>query len=143
VKAIDTNVLVYATREELPQHAIARALLTELAEGPSPWALPWCCVYEYIRVVTHPRIFAPPTPLQAAVANMEALFGAPSIVLLGDGPRHSKWFSRTLLDHDARGNHVFDAHIVALMREHGVDRVVTADSDFHRYSDIQVDNPFR
>src|SRR5262245_44826054 len=56
VIALDTNILVYARREETPQHQVARTLLTELAEGGQPWVLAWPCIYEFLRVVTHPRV---------------------------------------------------------------------------------------
>ena len=58
--AVDTNVLVYAHREELPQHQQARARLVELAEGPALWGIPVFCLGEFLRVVTHPCLFDPP-----------------------------------------------------------------------------------
>ena len=72
--AIDTNILVYARRVETPHHATARKLLHTLAEGGRPWVLPWPCVYEYLRVVTHPRVFDPPTGIEAALTDLESLF---------------------------------------------------------------------
>ena len=65
--ALDTNILVYARREETSHHARAREILKQLAEGEQPWALPWPCIYEFIRVVTHPRVFDPPTDLESAL----------------------------------------------------------------------------
>jgi predicted nucleic acid-binding protein len=59
--AVDTNVLVYAHREETPWHDIAKRRLTELAEGRPAWAIPWPCVHEFLAIVTHLRIFSPPT----------------------------------------------------------------------------------
>ena len=58
--ALDTNILVYAHRAELPDHARAMSLLKRLATGWEPWALPWPCIYEFLRVITHPRVFDPP-----------------------------------------------------------------------------------
>ncbi len=88
VIAVDTNVLVYARRAESAHHARARRLLTALAEGEQPWAIPWPCVYEFLRVVTHPRIFDPPTDLETALEDLESLFESPSLALLGEGPSH-------------------------------------------------------
>ena len=62
--AIDTNILVYAHREELPLHRKARARLVGLAEGFEPWALPVFCLGEFLRVVTHPKVFDPPSTLR-------------------------------------------------------------------------------
>jgi predicted nucleic acid-binding protein len=61
--AVDTNVLVYAHREGLPKHRAARQRLLEVAEGRARWAIPVFCLGEYLRVVMHPRVFDPPTPL--------------------------------------------------------------------------------
>ena len=85
VIAIDTNILVYAQRAEAPHHAQATALLTGLAEGENPWALPWPCIYEFLRVVTHPRVFDPPTDLDVALEDLGSLLESPSVVLLGGG----------------------------------------------------------
>ena len=60
MRALDTNVLVQAEVVGSPFHSVARTLLVQLAEGPAPWAIPWPCVYEFLRVMTHPRVFHPP-----------------------------------------------------------------------------------
>ena len=65
--AVDTNILVYAHREDSEWHAAAYAKLARLAEGGGGWAIPWPCVHEFLAIVTHPRIFSPPTPLPAAI----------------------------------------------------------------------------
>jgi len=142
VKAVDTNILVYAHREELPRHEAALELLRSLSGSPEPWVLLWPCVYEFIRVVTHPRLFDPPTPLDEAVTAVEGLLSSPSVLLLSETKRHPTWFSRMVLDSGASGNLVFDAHVAALMREHGIDEIITSDRDFHRFPGIRVSNPF-
>jgi len=70
VIALDTNLLVHARRDEARQHKRARNLLEDLATGDTPWALPWPCVYEFLRVITHPRVFDPPTDLDIAVKDL-------------------------------------------------------------------------
>ena len=65
--ALDTNVLVYAHREDSPWHEAAHARVAELAEGRAPWVIPWPCLHEFLAIVTHPRIYGPPTPLAAAI----------------------------------------------------------------------------
>ncbi len=140
--ALDTNILVHARREELAHHAEARALLVSLAEGDAAWALPWPCVYEYLRVVTHPRVFDPPTALEAAIDDLESLFASPSLVLLGEGAAHRAHLRRVATVGRASGNLVHDAHIAALAIEHGVRELLTLDRDFARFPGLRTRNPF-
>jgi toxin-antitoxin system PIN domain toxin len=139
---LDTNILVYARREELPFHAKARALLTDLAEGDRPWALPWPCVYEFLRVITHPRVFDPPTELSTALGDLDSLLNSPSLALLGEGPTHPTHLSRMVREGHAAGNLVHDAHIAALVIEHGVREFWTTDRDFSRFPGVSLKNPF-
>jgi toxin-antitoxin system PIN domain toxin len=142
VIAVDTNVLVYARRAELPRHGAARALLRALAEGDEPWALPWPCIYEFLRVVTHPRVFDPPTDLGAALEDLASLVASPSLVLLGEGPSHFGHLRAAMTDGAAVGNLAHDAHIAALCIEHGVRELLTADRDFARFGGVRLRNPF-
>jgi len=141
--AIDSNILVHARREEAPHHAQALALLTNLAEGSSPWAIPWPCVYEFLRIVTHPRVFDPPTPPQAAMEDLMSLLESPSLIMLGEGPAHIGHLSRAIRDGQAAGNLIHDAHIAALCAESGVAELLTADRDLARFSQVRARNPFR
>ncbi len=140
--ALDTNILVYARRAEAPHHEAARALLATLAEGDAPWALPWPCVYEYLRVVTHPRVFDPPTDLETAVEDVASLLDSPSLHLLGEGVAHPAHMHRQLTEGGARGNLAHDAHIAALVVEHGVRELLTTDRDFSRFPGVTARNPF-
>ena len=140
--AVDTNILVYARRVEAPHHNRALALLTELAQGELPWALPWPCVYEFLRVVTHPRVFDPPTDIDAALEDIGSLLESPSVVLLGEGPTHAAHLRRSVLDGRTAGNLVYDAHIAALCIEHGVRELLTADRDMTRFAALRIKNPF-
>jgi len=142
VIAVDTNILVYGGRIDTARHAQARRLLTRLAEGDEPWAIPWPCVYEFLRVVTHPRIFAPPTDLDVALEDLESLLASPSLVLLGEGPAHAGHLRRVVRTGRASGNLAHDAHIAALALEHGVRELWTADRDFSRFPGLRIRNPF-
>ena len=140
--AVDTNILVYACRSEMPHHQKARALLSALAEGEVRWAMPWPCAYELLKTVTHPRIFSQPTSLEDAVEDLESMFDSPSLVMLGQGPMHRTHLHRAVLGGAAIGATIHDAHIAALALEHGVTELLTADRDFARFPGLRVRNPF-
>ena len=141
--AVDTNVLVYARRREPPEHSLAQKVLTGLAEGFEPWALPWPCVYEFLRVVTHPRVFHPPTPVCEAWDAVKALMSSPSVAMISEGPHHREVLEELLQHSPITGNLLHDAHIAALLIEHGIEEILTADEDFKRFSRLRVSNPFR
>lgn len=140
--ALDTNILVHARREELAHHQAARDLVKRLAEGEEPWALPWPCVYEFLRVITHPRVFDPPTDLDIALEDLESLLSSPALVLLSEGTAHRTHLRRTVEPGRALGNLVHDAHIAALAIEHGVRELWTLDRDFARFPGLRTRNPF-
>jgi toxin-antitoxin system PIN domain toxin len=138
VKAIDTNVLVYARREELPKHTRAVALLRELAQGQVPWGIPVFCIGEFLRVVTHRRVFNPPTPLEDALAAIDALLESPTVRLLMPGERYWTLLTDTASQAQTTGNLVFDAQIAAVCLEHGVESLVSEDRDFTRFQGLSV-----
>jgi toxin-antitoxin system PIN domain toxin len=141
VKAVDTSVLVYSEIISSTHHRTARLLLTDLAEGQVPWAIPWPCVYEFLRVVTHSRVFSPPVPLAIALHDLDQILSSPTLVLLSETERHSEVMSTVVRESGATGNLIHDAHIAALCIEHGVSELVTGDRDFSRFA-VRVTNPF-
>jgi len=143
MRAVDTNILVYARRQEPPEHPVARELLAGLSTGAEPWALPWPCIYEFLRVVTHPRVFHPPTPVHAAWEAVRLLLDSPSVVVLSEGERHRAIVDDLLHGSPVAGNLLHDAHIAALLIEHGVEEILTNDDDFLRFPKLRVTNPFR
>ncbi len=114
--AVDTNLLVYAHREDSPWHAAAYTRIAELAEGRSPWAIPWPCIHEFLAIVSHPRIYAPPTPLAAAVDQVEAWLAAPSLVLLSESEGYWTSLRAALEGGRVAGAQVPDARVAALCR---------------------------
>jgi len=142
MRALDTNVLVQAEVVTSPFHAVARTLLTGLAEGRAPWAIPWPCVYEFLRVVTHPRVFHPPMPGARAMKDLRQILASPSLVLLGETDRHAEVMAAVVESSGASGNLVHDAHIASLCLEHGVSELVTGDRDFSRFPQVRTFNPF-
>ena len=142
MRAIDTNVLVYSEIISSPHHKIARAVLTEFAEGPVPWAIPWPCIYEFLRVVTHPRVFTPPVPLHIALQDLQQILRSPTLTLLAQTDRHLEVLSEVIESAAVTGNLIHDAHIAALCIEHGISELVTGDRDFSRFP-ITTFDPFR
>ena len=139
--AVDTNILVYAHREDSEWHAAAHAKLTELAEGRGAWAIPWPCVHEFFAIVTHPRIYSPPTPLTAAIDQVEAWIESPTLVLLAESDAHWRTLRDLLLNGKIAGAQVHDARIAALCVQHGVKELWSADRDFGRFPDLPMVNP--
>ncbi len=137
--AVDTNILIYAHREELPQHRAARRRLTELAEGDALWAIPVFCLGEFVRVVTHTRIFDPPYTVDEACQALERVLASPTLRLLFPGPRFWPLFAQAAREADASGNLAFDAQIVALCREAGVGQLLTEDRDFARFTGLRTE----
>jgi uncharacterized protein len=143
VIAVDTNILVYAHRADSAFHEAAAARLTELAEGRAAWAIPWPCVHEFFSVVTHPRIFDPPSTPGEAIDQIEAWLESPSEVTISEGPMYWPTMSRLLSEGKIAGPAVHDARIAALCIAHGVRQLWTADRDFSRFPDLSVANPLR
>lgn len=139
--AVDTNLLVYAHRADAEWHESAEARLRELAEGRAPWALPWPCVHEFFAIATHPRIWDPPTPTEAALEQVDAWLESPSLVLLAEGPGHWGEIRALLEAGRIAGPRVHDARVAALCLAHGVRELWTADRDFGRFPSLATSNP--
>lgn len=136
--AVDTNVLIFADREESPLHDVALRILRRLAEGHEAWAVPLFCVGEFLRVVTHDRVFDPPTPMTDAISAVDALLGSPSSRLLVPGDRYLPLLRGVIKESGVRGNLVFDAQIAAVCLEHGATTLLTEDRDFTRFPGLNV-----
>jgi toxin-antitoxin system PIN domain toxin len=141
VIAVDTNILVYAHRLELPFNQAAFERLTELANGTAAWAIPWPCLHEFLGVVTHPRVFVPPTSLERALSQIDIWLESPSLALLTESPTHWMTLRAILVESAITGPRVHDARIMALCRQHGVRELWSADRDFSRFVGLTVINP--
>lgn len=139
--AVDTNLLVYAHREDSSWHDTAYARVSELAEGRAPWAIPWPCIHEFLAIVTHPRIYAPPTPLTTAVDQVDAWLESPSLTLLAESEGYWAELKSLLRDGRIAGPQVHDARVAGLCRLHGVRELWTADRDFGRFGGSGFRNP--
>jgi toxin-antitoxin system PIN domain toxin len=141
--AVDTNVLVYAHRREVREHAAALRVVRELAEGQTPWAIPWPCIYEFFSVVTNARIWKErATDPARAWAQIEAWLGSPSLRLLSETEDFSSVLAAFLKHPRVRGPVVHDARIAALCVAHGVDALLTRDRDLSLFDELRLRNPF-
>lgn len=137
---IDVNVLVGAMRSDAPRHAVMREALEALRTSPEPFALCDPVLIGALRVLTHPRIFAPPTPIAAALRFVQVLRDTPNALVLVPGPRHWEIFVDLLESAPAAGNLVSDAWIGALAIEHGCE-VLSDDADFARLPGVRWRRP--
>jgi len=140
--ALDTNILVFAHRRGTRHHAEALDLLRHLSSGPAPYALFWPSLYEFLRVVTHHRVFDPPSTPAEALQAVADLLSAPAVRTLSETPSHGEVLRRLLGGTPVTGNLMHDAHLVALAVEHGVHEILTLDGDFRRFPQVASRNPF-
>ena len=139
--AVDTNLLVYAHRRDSEWHARAAEMVRKLAEGRDAWAIPWPCIHEFLAVVTHPRIYDPPSEMAAALNQVAAWTESPTLTLLSEGPGYADHLAKLLGISRVRGGRVHDARIAALCEYHGVRELWSADRDFSRFPGAAVRNP--
>ena len=136
----DVNVLIYAHREDAPEHERFAAWLSRLAEGAAPFALSSVTLSGFLRIVTNPRIFQPATPMALALGFCRQLVARPHAVFLQPGARHWPIMVDLIEGSGVRGAMVSDAYLAALAIEHGC-QLVTTDSDFARFPNLRWRHP--
>jgi toxin-antitoxin system PIN domain toxin len=141
VIAVDTNILVYAHREDSAFHEAAARSVGGLAGGQLPWAIPWPCLHEFYAIVTHPRIYDPPTSLARALDQVDAWLEAPTLVLLSESDQHWSELRALVITSQIAGPRIHDARVAAICRQHGVRELWSADRDFSRFPKLAVTNP--
>jgi uncharacterized protein len=139
--AVDTNLLVYAHREDLPWHSAAAQRLIWLAESRDRWAIPWPCAHEFFAKVTHPRIFPRPSSAADALAFIAELSRSPTLQFLAESDEYWSLLDRMVRSSRVVGPMIHDARIAALCVLHGVSELWSADRDFGRFSQLRVRNP--
>ena len=139
----DVNVLIYAHIEDSsPEHAEYAAWVTRLATGPEPFALSVLVLSGFVRVVTNPRIFDPPSDLDQSFAFIFELTERPTARIVGPGPDHLPIFETLCRESGAAGKLVADAQHAAVAVEHGC-TIVSTDSDFGRFPRLRWQHPLR
>lgn len=139
--AIDTNVLVHAHRRDSRWHSRASDCVRGLAEGRAAWAIPWPCLHEFLAVVTHPKVYAPPSTMASAIEQVDAWMASPTLVLLGESRDHWSILRGQFTAGRVHGPMVHDARIAAICTGHGVRELLTADRDFGRFPSLTTHNP--
>lgn len=139
--ALDTNLLVYAHRQDSPFHGDALKVLSNLGNHRTPWAIPWPCVHEFLSITSHPRIYQPPSPIGTALAFLTNWFQSESLILLAEGPAYFARLSALAQRAKLAGPKIHDARIAALCLSHGVEVLYTADRDFSLFPELKVKNP--
>jgi toxin-antitoxin system PIN domain toxin len=139
--AVDANVLLYASDTSSVFHPRALAFLERCAGSPELMVLPWPVVMAYLRIATHPAVFERPLPPEEAEANVEGLLARPQVRPLGELDGFWKAYRRSTGGLVVRGNLVPDAHLVALLLQHGVSTLWTHDRDFRKFEGIRVRDP--
>jgi hypothetical protein len=137
---VDVNVLVYAHRPESPSHTAYRAWLDDARTGHEPLGLCDPVLASFVRVVTHPRVFAEPTPTRTALEFVEVLLESPAATRIAPGERHWAVFADLCRRVEATGNVVPDAYLAALAIEHGSEWI-TADRSFGRFPGLRWRHP--
>ena len=139
--AVDTNILVYAHRAEMPFHGAAFACLKSLAEGRAAWGIPVTCLHEFLAVVTNAKVFAPASRLDQAFAQVDAWLAAPHARILHSGAQHWPILSALASKARLQAGQFHDARIATICLENGVSMLYTADRDFGRFKDLKTINP--
>jgi len=139
--AVDTNLLIYAHREDADFHEQAIAALQGLAESDVRWSIPWPCLHEFLAITTHSRIFNPPTPVALALEAMDVWLASPGCEMLAEGPGYYGESKKLITEGKITGPKVHDARIAALCIYHGVRAFWTADRDFSRFAMLKTHNP--
>jgi uncharacterized protein len=142
VLVVDTNILVYAADADSPFHSACLAWVEAQRPRPDAWFTTWPIVYEFLRVTTHPRVMRQPWRAADAWQFVAAVLASPGMEVLAATPRHAAVAAQVIdeLPH-LSGNLLHDVHTAVLMREHGIRRIVTRDTDFHRFPFLESFDP--
>ena len=140
--SLDANVLLYASDQSSDRHDRARRFVESCAAGPEILCLTWPTLMAYLRIATHPRIFATPLSPDEALGNVAALVGLPHVRVVSEQDGFLDAYKHVGGDMPVRGNLVPDAHVAAILFQHGVRTLYTHDRDFRRFDSLEVRDPF-
>ena len=141
-QTLDANILVFSSDESSPFRDRARVFLRGMMTKDAIVHLFWPTVMAYLRITTHPNVFRAPLSIDQALTNVQAMVDQPNVRVSSEGIEFWSVFRDVASDGRPAGNLVSDAHLVALMRQHGVRTIWTHDRDFRRFRGIDVRDPF-
>ena len=137
---VDVNILIYAHREDSPRHPAYQKWMEQTVSSGMMFSVPSIVRSGFLRLVTNPRIFPSPTPLETALAVLAALTDRPNHVETHPGERHWGIFIELCRETDAKGGLVADAYLAALAIEVGAEWI-TADRDYSRFPGLKWKHP--
>ena len=140
VDLLDVNVLVYAHKQGSPNHLAYSHWLEGLIQGDEAYGITDIVLSGFLRIVTHPGIFSPPSEIGAAIEFANQVRNQPNCVQIYPGPRHWPIFTRLCQEANVKGNLVPDAYLAALAIESG-SVWVTTDRDYSRFPGLKWRHP--
>jgi len=147
MRAVDAGVLACAVNRYVPEHARAGAVIEELANGATPWAIPWSAAHEFLRIVTHPHVAVRPLAPADAWGYLERLRESPSLRMLAATDRHGETVAEILGAPAAEGSAIpgpatlAGIETAAILWEHGVRELLSADRGMRRFTFLTVRDP--
>lgn len=139
--ALDTNILIALHRADSVGHRAALAAFAAAGGDAAAWALPWPCVHEFLSVVTHPRVFAPPSTIDEGLRAVDRWRARPRVRFLAEDDTYWPVLERLVRAAKVNGPRIHDARIAALCLDHDVRELWTADRDFSRFPTLRTRNP--
>ncbi|HLJ77027.1 MAG TPA: TA system VapC family ribonuclease toxin [Acidobacteriaceae bacterium] len=140
--SLDVNVLLYASDRSCKQHEAARSFLDRCAAGPELLVLAWPTLMSYLRIATHPSIFAAPLSAEEAWGNILSLLALPHVRAVSELDDFPDAWKHATAGVVVRGNLVPDAHLAAVLFQHGVRTLYSSDRDFRKFASLEVRDPF-
>ena len=140
MRLVDANVLIYAVNETAVQHRRSRAWLDSALVGSEPIGLAWTVLLAFLRLATHPSVFAHPLTPEQATSIVREWLSQPAAVVVEPSPRHADVLAGLLVESGTAGNLVNDAHLAALAVEHSA-TITTFDADFGRFGGVRWTRP--
>lgn len=139
--SIDANLLLYASNTGCAEHAAARDFMDGRTADPDLCCIAWPTLFAYLRISTHPSIFRRPLGPEAAWENVRTLMRLPRVRLITEDEDFADHYELVTRGTIIRGNLVPDAHLAALLHQHGVTRIYSNDTDFRKFPFLEVINP--
>jgi toxin-antitoxin system PIN domain toxin len=140
--SLDVNVLLHASDSESAVHSQARSFLEACARGGEVFCLGWPVVMSYLRIATHPSVFLRPLSHEHAARNIESLLKLPHVRTISEEEGFWEIYMEVTGTVPTHGNLVPDAHLAALLHQHGIRRLYTRDRDFRKFDFLDARDPF-